>query len=507
MLTITTAPGRATLAARPRPPRLRSWGSPTFAGCNINLAGTYTLTATGTGLTSAVSASLTITVGAGTQLQFTTQPVGSSGGTNFGNQPVVTILDAGGNPVTTNVTNVTLAITGAPAGATLTCTANPKTAVAGVAAFAACAIDKAGTYTLTATDPGLTNAISSSLTVTVGATTHIAFTTQPSGAVSQTAFATQPVVTVRDAGDNTVTTDTSTVVLTLTAAGGATLACTGTTSQAAVAGVATFAGCNVNLVGTYTLTGSRRCVAHDRQLQPDDHGGRGREVGVHDAAGRRDGRPDLRDAAGSERARRGREPDGEHEHGQLDHSGRLDVDVHQQCRAATAGVATFAGCSSRPHRHVHRHRAVSATGLTAATSSPVNITVGAPAKLAFTTQPGNATGGLSLTPGPVVAVQDAGGNTVGTDTSGVTLTITAPAGGAALACTGTTTHAAVAGVATFAACNIDLPGTYTLTAADSGLTPAASVSLTITSGRPRRSASRRSPREHSAARRSRPSRS
>ena len=42
--------------------------------------------------------------------------------------------------------------------------------------------------------------------------------------------------------------------------------------------------------------------------------------------------------------------------------------------------------------------------------------MGAAAKLAFTTQPGNGTGGTAWTTQPAVTVQDAGGNTVTTDT-------------------------------------------------------------------------------------------
>jgi beta-glucosidase len=59
---------------------------------------------------------------------------------------------------------ITLAIT-APGGATLTCTANPKNAVLGVDTFGGCSIDKAGTYTLTATGGGYTSAVSNSFTI------------------------------------------------------------------------------------------------------------------------------------------------------------------------------------------------------------------------------------------------------------------------------------------------------------------------------------------------------
>ena len=140
-------------------------------------------------------------------------------------QPAVAVQDAGGNTVTTSTSPVTLALT-APGGATLACTTNPKAAVAGVATFAGCQVDKVGSYTLTASAAGLTSGTSSSFTITVGAAAKVAFTTQPGGGASQVAWATQPVVAVQDAGGNTVTTDTSSVTLTLTTPGGATLACT-----------------------------------------------------------------------------------------------------------------------------------------------------------------------------------------------------------------------------------------------------------------------------------------
>ena len=52
------------------------------------------------------------------------------------------------------------------------------------------------------------------------------------------------------------------------------------------------------------------------------------------------------------------------------------------------------------------------------------IAAGAAAQLTFTTQPGTGTGGSALATQPVVAVQDAGGNTVAADTSSVTLALT-----------------------------------------------------------------------------------
>jgi hypothetical protein len=167
---------------------------------------------------------------------------------------VVSVQDASGNTVTTSTASITLTIT-TPAGAALTCAANPASAVAGVDAFTGCSISlKTGTYTLTAASSGLTNAVSTSFTITVGSATKLAFTTSPSATTTHNvAFAAQPVVTVQDAGGNTVPTSTASITLTITTPAGATLTCT-TNPKAAVAGVDTFAGCKIDTAGTFTLT-------------------------------------------------------------------------------------------------------------------------------------------------------------------------------------------------------------------------------------------------------------
>ena len=158
----------------------------------------------------------------------------------------------GGDPVTTRPASCTLRMTH-QAGVTRSCTANPQNAAAGVDMFAACAIDKAGTYTLTAASGGLTNAVSNNVTITVGSSAMLAFTTSPSNSSAGIAFGTQPVVAVQDAGGNTRTSSTRSVTLTITTPAGATLSCTQNPKNAS-AGVDAFAGCRINLPGTYTLT-------------------------------------------------------------------------------------------------------------------------------------------------------------------------------------------------------------------------------------------------------------
>ncbi|HST32977.1 MAG TPA: hypothetical protein VLJ80_05595, partial [Solirubrobacteraceae bacterium] len=98
---------------------------------------------------------------------------------------------------------VTLSIT-TPEGATLTCTSNPLAASSGVASFAGCKIDKAGTYTLTAKDGSLTSATSSSLTITVG--TAASLTLGASSTTPGAGEADNLTITALDAGGNVATT-------------------------------------------------------------------------------------------------------------------------------------------------------------------------------------------------------------------------------------------------------------------------------------------------------------
>ena len=95
------------------------------------------------------------------------------------------------------------------------------------------------------------------LTEVAGAAAKLAFTTQPSGGTGGTAWATQPVVTVQDAYGNTVTTNTSTVTLAISNNAGPGGNLSGTLTEAAAAGVASFSGngLQIDKIGTgYTLS-------------------------------------------------------------------------------------------------------------------------------------------------------------------------------------------------------------------------------------------------------------
>jgi hypothetical protein len=209
-----------------------------------------------------VQQTITVTTDAATQLAFTTQPGGGANGTAWPAQPAVAVEDASGNVVTGSTSAVTLAIASQPGtGATLSCTANPVTATAGVASFAGCKITgKAGSYTLKATDGTLTAATSSTFTVSVGAAAQLAFTTQPGGGASGAAWPAQPAVAVEDAAGNVVTGSTSAVTLAIASqpGSGATLSCKSNPVSAS-AGVASFAGCKITgKAGSYTLKATAR---------------------------------------------------------------------------------------------------------------------------------------------------------------------------------------------------------------------------------------------------------
>jgi uncharacterized repeat protein (TIGR01451 family) len=109
---------------------------------------------------------------------------------------------------------------------------------------------------------------------------------------------------------------------------------------------------------------------------------------------------------------------------------------------------------------------------------PFTINPAGATQLAFVQQPSNVNAGSAVTPAVTVAVEDSFGNTVTSDASTVTLTISS---GGTFAGGGTTTTAtAVNGVATFSNLVISTAGTFTLAAGDGSLTGATSAPFTVT---------------------------
>jgi Spherulation-specific family 4 len=170
-LAIAAQPGSGAALSCNSNPVTTSAGVASFSGCKITgKAGSYTLKATARNLSSATSSTFAVTAGPAAQLVFTAQPAGGASGSALSPQPAVAVEDSYGNVVTGSTAAVALAIASQPGnGATLSCTANPATASAGVASFAGCVITgPSGGYTLRATSSGLTTTTSNRFRVSGG---------------------------------------------------------------------------------------------------------------------------------------------------------------------------------------------------------------------------------------------------------------------------------------------------------------------------------------------------
>src|SRR5207244_1112141 len=168
----------------------------------------------------------------------------------------VRALDALGNVVPGFTGSVSIALGANPGGGTLSGT-TPVVAVGGVATFTDLIINKTGTgYTLTASASGFTAVISSAFDIIAGTATQLAFTVQPSNTMAGAVITPAVQVSVLDGGGKLVPSFRGNVsVAHGNNPGGSTLG--GTTTVAAVGGVATFFDLSVNKTGTgYTLTAS-----------------------------------------------------------------------------------------------------------------------------------------------------------------------------------------------------------------------------------------------------------
>ncbi|MGN6190342.1 MAG: hypothetical protein ACTHOE_15740 [Conexibacter sp.] len=429
-------------------------------------AHTYVVTAVWRTWTKAsAGARVTVAYGVATQLVFTTQPAGATGGSAFTTQPVVAAQDASGNTVQDYTGTVALSILrGGSAGATLSgCTGTLRN---GVTSFSGCTIDKAGNaYVLQASDRTLSGS-SSAFNVTVGAATQLLFTTQPGGgAVSGTAFPTQPVVTAADAGGNTVTSYAGTVTLAiLSGPAGATLSgCTGSLTR----GVTTFSGCKLDKAGSYVLRASDRTLTVDSASFSVVAGAAARLLFSTQPAGATGGSAfttqpvvTAQDAAGNTAT---------------SYSGTVTLSIAGGGTAGAtlsgcvgtlnAGVTTFSGC--KIDRVGSNYVLQARDGTLSVTSSAFNVTAGAAARLAFTTQPAGATANNAFTTQPVVTAFDAGGNVATGYAGTLTASLVAGTGGGALGGCATSLSA---GVTTFSRCKINKSGTgYVMRVSDGTL--------------------------------------
>jgi len=186
------------------------------------------------------------------QLVLQQSPTSGTPGQALSPSVKVAVEDAFGNVVTSDKSTVTIAVASGPGGfaaGSITSVA----AVSGVATFSNLILGLAGTYALKATDGTLASVTSGSIVIgTVGAASQLAYQQTPSTGTAGTALSPSIKVAVEDSSGNVVTSDTSTVTITI-ASGPGSFAAGSTTSVAAVNGVATFSNLILDTAGTYTL--------------------------------------------------------------------------------------------------------------------------------------------------------------------------------------------------------------------------------------------------------------
>jgi hypothetical protein len=465
-------------------------GIATFTTLSINTAGTFTLSGSTAGLTAATSGSITIaSVGPAAKLGFTQQPTTVVAGAAIAPSITVAIQDVNGVTNTSSTAAVTLAIQANPGSGTLSpVTGGSLTvnAVGGIATFTGVNINKIATgYTLNASSTGLTGAVSSAFNVTAGAATKVGFIVPPSNAVLSTVMTPAIQVAIQDANGNTVSTSTANVTLAV-ATGPQGAAIGGTTTVAAVAGVATFSTITASpSAAGYSLTASSPNVTSASSptfiitasatasiklgfiVQPTNVASSTNitpsvQVAVQDANG-----ATVSTSGVNVTLALGANANG------ATASGALSV-------GTVNGIATFSpvqvALAGTGYTLV---AATPAAGLTSATSTAFNVTAGAPAKLAFTVQPTSSVAGTAFAQDVQVAVQDAAGNLVANATNVITLNIGNNPGNSLIR--GTTSIAAVNGIATFTGARLTKTGAaYTLQATGPSLSFATSTSFDIT---------------------------
>lgn len=142
-------------------------GLATFSGLGIaGTVGNYTLTFSSGSLTSATSATIALGPGAAAKLQITQQPAGAPvGGGQFQTQPVIQLLDAQNNSVSTSGINVAASLNVSTGSCTLTGSITVSTNASGTASFTNLGLNNTPcTATLTFSATGLTGTTSNQVT-------------------------------------------------------------------------------------------------------------------------------------------------------------------------------------------------------------------------------------------------------------------------------------------------------------------------------------------------------
>jgi hypothetical protein len=476
-LTLTGNPGGSMLGGTTS--LTASAGVAAFAGLSLNKAASGYVLGFSSGSLAGTSSTLSVTAAAATHLAVSVQPpVLVKAGSGFG--LTVTAADPFGNVDTSFTGNVMLALANNPGGTTLGGTTSVM-ASGGVAVFppGLTLSRAAGGYTLSASSAPLIPATTNPLTVSAAAATHLVVTTQPPATVSGGAgFGL--VVSAEDGFGNVDASYQGNVGLVLASGpGGAVLG--GTTTLAASAGVAAFAGLSLNQSGSgYTLQATSGTLTPALSssvnvtasaathlaitTQPPGTVTAGTTFGV--VVSVRDGVGNVDPTYnGSITLALANNPGGP--------GAALGGTV---TLTTTSGVATFSDLTLNRPGTGYTLQATSGS-LTPATTNAINVGTAPAAQLAVISQPpAHLTAGSSF--GVVIAAEDSAGNVDPSYSGQVTLTLASSPVGAVLG--GTTTVAAVAGVATFSALTLtQVAAGEALQAASGSFTPVFTSSVGV----------------------------
>ncbi|MHA8071868.1 invasin domain 3-containing protein [Aquirufa ecclesiirivi] len=186
---------------------------------------------------------ITYTVGTAAKLSFSVQPSNTAALSSINPAVKVRIEDAFGN-LTTSTANVTIDF-GTNAGSGTLSGTKTVAAINGVATFSDLSINNTATgYTLAASSAGLTGATSNTFNISSSGAAKLAFSVQPSNALAGASISPSIKVQILDAAGNpTTATDNITLSIDTNPASGT---LSGTLTQAAVSGEATFSGISIN---------------------------------------------------------------------------------------------------------------------------------------------------------------------------------------------------------------------------------------------------------------------
>ncbi|HUZ41829.1 MAG TPA: type II secretion system protein, partial [Acidimicrobiales bacterium] len=319
----------------------------------------------------------------------------------------------------------------------------------------------------------------------VGAATQLVYIEQPGSSSINSPLTPEPVVAIEDASGNIVTTDLSPVTLVITPGTGTSGAhlsasCSGTEFY----GVVTFSSCMIDTAGAgYTLSASDGTLTTATSSAFTVSTGVPTQLVFATQPGSSTGSSTL-----------STQPvlNVEDAYGFLvtnDNStvslaitpstGSSGAALSGCAQTESSGVVTFLGCAVSLAGNGYTLTA-SDGSLASVISTSFNVTVGAAAKLVFTTQPTANASGNALTSEPVVKVEDAAGNVVTSSSTAITLSAS---GGSLSSCAGLVANA---GVVTVSGCVFSglVDTNYTLSASTSGLITGVSASFTVTVGEP-----------------------